>query len=62
MGKSQVAIEGLEKIKRHYILSPIIAIVPQGKYYIARKDEHFHDNPDIPGLTHCSIYEYNFEH
>jgi hypothetical protein len=44
-----------------FILSPIIAIITKGKYYIARKDVHFHDNPDIVGLTTCSICEYEYE-
>jgi purine-cytosine permease-like protein len=44
-----------------FILSPIIAIVTKGKYYIARKDTHFHENPNITGLTGCSICEYEYE-
>ncbi len=44
-----------------FILSPIIAIVTKGKYYIARKDVHFHENPDVAELTTCSICEYDYE-
>ena len=44
-----------------FVLSPLIAYITKGKYYIARKDVHFHDNPNIEGLTHCSICEYDYE-
>ena len=44
-----------------FILAPIIAIITKGKYYIARKDVHFHENPEITGLTNCSICEYDYE-
>jgi len=44
-----------------FILSPIIAIITKGKYYIAREDVHFHDNPNVAELTACSICEYEYE-
>ncbi len=44
-----------------FVLSPIIAIVTKGKYYIARKDVHFHNNPEVTGLTQCVICEYEYE-
>lgn len=42
-------------------ISSGFAIVTKGKYYIARKDVHFHENPDITGLTGCSICGYEYE-
>lgn len=44
-----------------FVLSPIIAYVTKGKYYIAREDVTFRDNPEITGLTQCSICEFEYE-
>jgi len=44
-----------------FILSPIVAVITKGKYYIARKDEHFNENSGITGLTQCSICEFEYE-
>jgi purine-cytosine permease-like protein len=44
-----------------FVLSPIIAIATKSKYYIAREDVHFRNNPSVTGLTSCSICEYDYE-
>ncbi len=44
-----------------FLLSPLIAIITKGKYYIAREDIHFRDNPSVVGLTTCSICEFQYE-
>jgi hypothetical protein len=61
MGPAAQAFSTLIALGLAFVLSPIIAYVTKGKYYIARKDVHFHENPDITGLTHCSICEADYE-
>ncbi len=61
MGPAAQAFSTFIALGVAFILSPIIAILTKGKYYIARKDVHFHENPEITGLTNCSICEYDYE-
>lgn len=61
MGPAAQAFSTFIALGIAFILSPIIAIITKGKYYIARKDEHFHDNPEVAGLTKCSICEIDYE-
>lgn len=44
-----------------FILSLIVAIFIKGKYYIARKDVHCHDNPNLIDLATYSICKYEYE-
>ncbi len=61
MGPTAQAFSTFIALGVAFILSPIIAYVTKGKYYIARKDVHFHENPDVAELTTCSICEYDYE-
>lgn len=61
MGPAAQAFSTFIALGLAFVLSPIIAYVTKGKYYIARKDVHFHENPNITGLIHCSICEYDYE-
>ncbi|MEY2857674.1 MAG: hypothetical protein RLZZ74_1986 [Cyanobacteriota bacterium] len=61
MGPTAQAFSTIIALGLAFFLSPIIAIITKGKYYIARKDEHFHDNPDVSALTKCSICEFDYE-
>jgi purine-cytosine permease-like protein len=61
MGPTAQAFSTFIALGIAFILSPIIAYVTKGKYYIARKDVHFHDNPDVSELTTCTICEYDYE-
>lgn len=61
MGPAAQAFSTFIALGLGFVLSPIIAYVTGGKYYIARQDEHFHDNPEVTGLTQCSICEYEYE-
>jgi hypothetical protein len=61
MGPTAQAFSTIIALGLAFFLSPIIAIITKGKYYIARKDEHFHDNPDVAALTTCSICEFDYE-
>jgi purine-cytosine permease-like protein len=61
MGPAAQAFSTFIALGVAFILSPIIAVLTKGKYYIARKDLHFHDNPEITGLTQCSICDYEYE-
>ncbi len=61
MGPGPQAFSTFIALGLAFVLSPIIAVVTGGKYYIARQDEHFHDNPDVAELTTCSICDYQYE-
>ncbi len=61
MGPTAQAFSTFIALGVAFILSPIIAYVTKGKYYIARKDVHFHENPDVAELTTCTICEYDYE-
>jgi purine-cytosine permease-like protein len=61
MGPAAQAFSTFIALGVAFILSPIIAIVTKGKYYIAREDTHFHNNPQVVGLTSCSICDYEYE-
>lgn len=61
MGPTAQAFSTIIALGLAFVLSPIIAIITKGKYYIARKDEHFHDNPEVAALTKCSICEFDYE-
>lgn len=61
MGPAAQAFSTFIALGVAFVLSPIIAYLTKGKYYIARKDVHFHDNPEAIGLTNCSICEYDYE-
>ncbi len=61
MGPAAQAFSTFIALGVAFILSPIIAIVTKGKYYIARQDVHFHENADVAELTNCSICEYDYE-
>ncbi|MEI6381333.1 MAG: hypothetical protein WCO81_10705 [Cyanobacteriota bacterium ELA615] len=61
MGPVAQAFSAIIALVLAMVLSPIIAIITKGKYYIARKDVHFHDNPDVVGLTECKICEHEYE-
>jgi len=61
MGPAAQAFSTFIALGISFILSPILAYVTKGKYYIAREDAHFRDNPEITGLTNCSICEYDYE-
>jgi hypothetical protein len=61
MGPAAQAFSTFIALGVAFVLSPIIAIVTKGKYYIAREDIHFHDNPEFTGLTTCSICNYDYE-
>jgi len=61
MGATAQAFSTFIALGLAFILSPIIAVITKGKYYIARKDVHFHDHTEITGLTTCSICEYEYE-
>ncbi len=61
MGPAAQAFSTFIALGLAFVLSPIIAYVTKGKYYIAREDHHFHDNPEVTGLTQCSICEYEYE-
>jgi hypothetical protein len=43
MGPAAQAFSTFIALGVAFILSPIIAIITKGKYYIARKDTHFHE-------------------
>jgi len=43
-----------------FILSPIIAVVTKGKYYIARENVHF-SNTKSEGIVKCCICEHDYE-
>ncbi|HTL90181.1 MAG TPA: hypothetical protein VL134_12335, partial [Leptolyngbya sp.] len=47
MGPAAQAFSTFIALGVAFILSPIIAILTKGKYYIARKDVHFHENADV---------------
>jgi len=61
MGPTAQAFSTFIALGVAFTLSPIIAYVTKGKYYIARKDVHFHENPDVAELTTCTICEYDYE-
>jgi hypothetical protein len=61
MGPAAQAFSTFIALGLAFVLSPIIAYLTKGKYYIARKDVHFHENSDVVGLTNCSICEYEYE-
>ncbi len=61
MGPTAQAFSTFIALGVAFILSPIIAYVTKGKYYIARKDVHFHNNPDVAELTTCTICDYDYE-
>jgi purine-cytosine permease-like protein len=61
MGPAAQAFSTFIALGLAFVLSPIIAVVTKGKYYIAREDRHFRDNPNVEGLTQCSICEYEYE-
>ncbi len=43
-----------------FVLSPVIAVVTKGKYYIARPNTHF-SNAKAEGIVTCSICEHTYE-
>ncbi len=43
-----------------FVLSPVIAVVTKGKYYIARPNAHF-SNDKAEGIVRCSICEHDYE-
>lgn len=61
MGPAAQAFSTFIALVLAFVLSPILAVITKGKYYIAREDEHFRDNPEISGLTKCSICEIDYE-
>jgi purine-cytosine permease-like protein len=61
MGEAAQAFSTFIALGVAFILAPIIAYVTKGKYYIAREDITFRDNPEITELTTCSICEYDYE-
>lgn len=61
MGPAAQAFSTFIALGVAFILSPIIAIITKGKYYIAREDVHFRDNSSVAELTQCSICEYEYE-
>jgi purine-cytosine permease-like protein len=61
MGPAAQAFSTFIALGVAFILSPIIAIMTKSKYYIAREDTHFRNNPNVVGLTNCSICEYDYE-
>ncbi len=61
MGPAAQAFSTFIALGISFILSPIIAVITKGKYYIAREDVNFRDNPEVAELTECSICEYEYE-
>ncbi len=61
MGPAAQAFSTFIALGLAFVLSPIIAVITKGKYYIAREDVHFRDNPSVAELTQCSICEYEYE-
>ncbi len=61
MGPTAQAFSTFIALGLGFVLSPILAYVTGGKYYIAREDVHFRDNPDVATLTQCCICEYEYE-
>jgi purine-cytosine permease-like protein len=61
MGPAAQAFSTFIALGISFILSPIIAVITKGKYYIAREDVHFRENPEVAELTECSICEYEYE-
>ena len=43
-----------------FVLSPTIAVITKGKYYIARENTHFQDNASLSTIN-CSICETSYE-
>lgn len=43
-----------------FVLSPIIALLTKGKYYIAREDVYLHKSDECSAIA-CSICEYEYE-
>jgi purine-cytosine permease-like protein len=44
-----------------FVFSPILAVLTKGKYYIAREDTSFRNNPEVQELTACVMCEYEYE-
>jgi purine-cytosine permease-like protein len=61
MGEAAQAFSTFIALGLAFVLSPIIAYVTKGKYYIAREDVTFRDNPDAELLTTCVMCEYQYE-
>jgi purine-cytosine permease-like protein len=61
MGPAAQAFSTFIALGLAFVLSPILAVITKGKYYIAREDKHFHNNPEVAGLTKCSICEMDYE-
>lgn len=61
MGPAAQAFSTFIALGIAFILSPILAVITKGKYYIARPDEHFQDHSEVSGLTKCSICEFDYE-
>ena len=61
MGETAQAFSTFIALGLSFVLSPIIAYVTKGKYYIAREDVSFRDNPDAQPLTTCVMCEYQYE-
>jgi purine-cytosine permease-like protein len=61
MGPAAQAFSTLIALGLAFVLALIIAVITKGKYYIARQDVHFHNNPNVAELTTCSICETAYE-
>ena len=61
MGPAAQAFSTFIALGLAFILSPIIAYITKGKYYIAREDVHFRDNPEVAEITACVMCEYEYE-
>jgi hypothetical protein len=61
MGPAAQAFSTLIALGLAFVLALMIAVITKGKYYIARKDVHFHENSNVTGLTTCSICETAYE-
>ncbi len=61
MGETAQAFSTFIALGLAFVLSPIIAYVTKGKYYIAREDVSFRDNPEAEPLTTCVMCEYQYE-
>jgi purine-cytosine permease-like protein len=61
MGPAAQACSTFIALGLAFVLSPLIAYITKGKYYIAREDVTFRDNPDAQELTSCVMCEYEYE-
>jgi purine-cytosine permease-like protein len=61
MGPAAQAFSTFIALGLSLVLSPIIAYITKGKYYIAREDVTFRNNPLAQDLTACVMCEYEYE-